>query len=403
MRLYPNRAQAAALRRWQGGLRYLWNHTWAWCRSQRTGIDGAGKWPGRAEIRARMVELKRQPETAWIAAIPAHAVLALAEDLHRAMRNWFDKRARMPKFRSKHHRQFSVYAVNQSTTWSHGIVKLPKLGAVRYRAGSLPKGRLLFSRIYRVADKWHMTSVFACSEVEPTCASATRVGIDMGLKTLATVFDGEHVTSIENPKALREHELQLRRYQRRVSRRKPGSHRRERARRALGRLHQRIANIRRDVAHKATSMIAAKAGTIVVETLNVRGMLKGRNLAKSVADAGMADFLRMLRYKATCAGCTIIEADRWFPSSKTCSACGALRDMPLRARWLSCVCGNEMDRDENAARNLFAYREELGNAGATPKTRGESGDQAIGAIRRSVPDTEPRMSKRITRDRLCVT
>lgn len=325
-----------------------------------------------------MVALKKAPETAWVSELPAHAVLALGEDLHRAMCNWFEKRARPPKFRSKHQRQFSIYAVNQTTRYADSSVKLPKLGAVRYRAGKLPAGRLLSSRIYCDSDKWFLSSVFECAALEPAPPTVERVGIDMGLTTLATVFDGQRVTTVENPRAMRKHEARLRRYQRRVSRRKEGSHRREQARVALGRLHQRIANVRHDFTHKSTSTLVAKAGTIVVESLNIRGMLKNHHVAKSVADASMGEFLRMLRYKAAWSCRTLVEAERWFPSTKRCSGCGALQDVPLSARRFSCCCGTEMSRDENAARNLFAYREEPGNAGTRPITRGKSGGQAIG-------------------------
>jgi putative transposase len=394
IRLYPNQVQAAALRRWQGGLRFVWNATWAWCKTQR---ETAGKWPSKAAIQARMVAMKKEAGTEWIAEIPAHAILALADDLARAMRNWFEKRAKMPKFRGKHQRAFSVYAVNQATKFGEQLVKLPKLGDVRFKAGGLPEGRLLSSRIYRDADKWFMSAVFEC--LAPACVAprVERVGIDMGLITLATVFDGQTVHTFDNVKALREHEARLRRYQRRVSRRVKGSKRRERAKQAVARLHQRITNIRRDNAHKATSQIVAMADTIVVESLNVRGMLKTRHLSKSVSDASMSMFLGMLRYKAAWQGRAIIEADRWFPSSKTCSACGEVHEMPLAARTMRCGCGNTMNRDENAARNLFAYSEEPRNAGGkTPETRAEIGGQGAAATPVPVPVGEARMSKQAT-------
>ena len=392
IRLYPNREQAAALRRWQGGLRFVWNNTWAWCKEQR---ETAGKWPNKAAIQSRMVGMKKEAGTEWIADIPAHAILVLAEDMTRAMRNWFEKRAKMPKFRGKHQRAFSVYAVNQATKFGDQHVKLPKLGEVRYKAGNLPKGRLLSSRIYREADKWFMSSVFECQPFAESFGEVERVGIDMGLKALATVFDGEKIITVENPKALRKHEQRLARYQRRVSRRVKGSKRRERAKRHVARLHAKIANIRKDNAHKATSAIVAMADTIVVESLNIRGMMKNGNLAKSVADASMGMFLNQIRYKAAWHGRTVVAADRWLPSSKTCSACGQIHDMPLSARWMSCDCGNEMDRDENAARNLYAYREELGNAGGkTPKTRKETGEQEPAAMPIPVPVAELRILKR---------
>jgi putative transposase len=396
VRLYPNRTQAAKLRQWQGGLRFVWNHAWAWCKTHR---ESTGKWPSKAEIQRHIVELKKHPETRWVGDLPAHALLAIADDLLRAMANWFERRARMPRFRAKHQRQFSIYVVNQRTHYGEGTVKLPKLGALRYRGGDLPDGRLLCSRIYLAGDKWVMSSVFECESLEPMLAVDERAGIDMGLKALATVFDGERAGTVPNPKALRAHEIRLRRYQRRVSRRMKGSGRHASAKVAVGRLHERIAQIRKDAAHKATSALVARYETLVVETLNVAGMQKNRTLARSVHDAGMGDFLRLLRYKAAWSGRTLIEADPWFPSTKMCSRCGDLQHMTLSSRWYSCGCGNEMGRDENAARNLYAYREEPGNAGVKPKTRGESGDQTVGATRPPVPDVEPRTSKQSRRPR----
>lgn len=392
VRLYPNRVQAAALRRWQGGLRFVWNNTWAWCKTQR---ETVGKWPNKAAIQSHMVAMKKQAGTEWIADIPAHAILTLAEDMTRAMRNWFEKRAKMPKFRGKYARAFSVYAVNQATKFGEQHVKLPKLGDVRYRAGALPQGRLLSSRIYREADKWFMSSVFECQPFEQSFGAVEKVGIDMGLKTLATVFDGERVISVETPKALKKHEQRLARYQRRMSRRVKGSNRRNRAKQQVARLHARIANIRKDNAHKATSAIVAMADTIQVETLNVRGMLKAKLQSKAVSDASMGMFLGQLRYKATWHGRKLVQADRWFPSSQICSGCGQVHKEMATQRLdvMRCDCGNVMQRDENAARNLFAYREELGNAGVKPKTRRETGGPGMVATPAPVPVVELRILK----------
>lgn len=391
IRLYPNREQAAALRRWQGGLRFVWNNTWAWCKTQR---ETAGKWPNKAAIQSHMVAMKKQAGTEWIADIPAHAILTLAEDLTRAMRNWFEKRARMPKFRGKHQRAFSVYAVNQATKFGEQHVKLPKLGEVRYKAGDLPDGRLLASRIYRDADKWFMSSVFECRPFEPSMGEVECIGIDMGIKTLATVFDGEKITEFENGKALDKNLAALRRYQRRVSRRVKGSNRREAAKRRVARLHQRIANIRKYAMHKATSQIVMMGDTIKVESLNVKGMMGMRN-ARSTADAGMGEFLRVLKYKAAWNGRTLVEANRWFASSQICSQCGEIHKEMATKRLdvLRCDCGNVMQRDENAARNLFAYREELGNAGVKPKTRKETGGPGMVATPAPVPVDELRILK----------
>ena len=402
IRLYPNRAQAAALRRWQGGLRFVWNNTWAWCKEQR---ETAGKWPNKAAIQNRMVGLKKQHGTEWIADIPAHAILTLADDMHRAMRNWFEKRAKMPKFRGKFQRAFSVYAVNQATKFGEQHVKLPKLGDVRFKAGDLPEGRLLSSRIYRDADKWFMSSVFECQPMEPSFGAVERVALDVGIKTLATVFDGEKIVTVENPKALDKHLARLRRYQRRVSRRVNGSNRRDAAKRRVAKLHQKIANIRKDARHKATSAIVKMADTIVVESLNVKGMMKAKLQSKAIADASMGEFLRQIKYKAGWHGRTVVEAHRFFASSQICSACGDIHQEMATKRLdvLRCDCGNVMQRDENAARNLFAYSEERRNAGGkTPKTRMEIGDQELAAMPVPVPVSEVRISKRITCHDVCV-
>lgn len=390
IRLYPNREQAAALRRWQGGLRRVWNDAWAWCREQR---EITGKWPNKAGIQKFMVAHKKEEATAWMQDIPAHAILTLAEDLHRAMRNWFERRGRMPKFRGKFKRQFSVYMVNQATKIGDQHIRLPKLGAVRYRAGDLPEGRLLSSRVFQEAGKWFMSAVFECQAFAPSIGQVECVGIDMGVKTLATVFDGEQHIRYESPKALNEHLARLRRYQRKVSRRVKGSNRREDAKRRVARLHQRIANIRKDAMHKATSAIVKMADTIKVETLNVKGMM-GMTGARHTADAGIGEFLRVLKYKAAWNGRTLVEASRWFPSSQTCSQCGTIHKEMATKRLdvLRCDCGNVMQRDDNAAINLYAYREEPGNAGGTtPKTRMETGDQVVAAMPPPVPVSEVRI------------
>jgi putative transposase len=365
IRLYPNRAQSGALRRWQGGLRYVWNNVLD-CMFKARSING--KWPTKAEVQSLIVGMKKEPGTEWLADIPAHALLKLSDDIMAAFKNWFDsisgkrKGPKMgrPQFRGKYARQFSIYMVNQNTTFGDGIVKLPKLGAVKFRAGDLPEGRLLSSRVYRDADKWFMSSVFECARPAVTIPAVDRVGIDMGVKTLATVFDGERVRAFVNVKALERHKQRLARYQRRVSRRMKGSHRREAAKRRLARLHQRIAEIRKDAAHKATTAIVSMSGTLVIESLSVKGMMMAKLQSKAIADASMGGFLRLLRYKADWQGRRIVEADKWFPSSQLCSVCKTInKDMAVkRLDVLRCGCGNIMQRDENAARNLFAYREE---------------------------------------------
>lgn len=404
LRLYPNQQQASSLRRWQGGLRYVWN---AALDCMFTSRDINGRWPTKAEIQTLIVGMKKMDGTEWISDIPAHALLTLADDLHKALLNWFnslsDKRKgpkiARPRFRGKFARQFSVYMVNQNTSFGEGQVKLPKLGLVKYRGGDLPSGRLLSSRVYREADKWYMASIFECTAPEVNAAPVECVGIDMGLKTLATIYDGHSIREVPKLGALRKHEQRLKRYQRRMSRRVKGSNRRNRAKLAIARLHQRIANIRKDYAHKATSEIVASAQTIKVETLNVKGWAKNRSISKSTADASVGMFLKMLRYKAAWAGRSLVEVGQWEPTSKTCSDCGAREPGVVLgvSRWVCSACGAIHDRDHNAAKNIYAYGEERRNVtGNTVESAWTGGDQARAIP--PVPQVETRILKRATRE-----
>lgn len=320
IRLYPSRAQAHDFRRFQGGLRRLWNDMLAASRAQR---DATGKFMSRRALQDFAVAWKRRPETVWGAELPAHSVLQISADMHRAFVNFYEKRARFPRFRGKQHRQFSIYAVNQQTQFDDSRVKLPKVGAMRWRGGALPEGRLLSARIWRDAgDRWMLSAVFECAPPAAPEPEVARVGIDMGVATLATIFDGGAITTIKAGRRLRKAERRLRRAQRVLSRRCKGSGRRERAKGRVAAIHRKVRCQRKDIAHQATGRIVRRAGAIVVESLNVKGMARNRGLAKSVADAAMSAFLGQLRYKAAWLGREMIEADLWFASTQTCSECG---------------------------------------------------------------------------------
>ncbi|MGX7669382.1 RNA-guided endonuclease InsQ/TnpB family protein [Plantactinospora sp. DSM 117369] len=199
------------------------------------------------------------------------------------------------------------------------------------------------------------------------------VGVDVGITNLAVLSTGELV---DNPRHLVAAQIRLRQMGRALSR-KTGPDRRigrrpskrwERAVARLGRAHARVANLRRDGLHKLTSELAREYGTIVVEDLNVAGMLRNRRLARHIADAGFAELRHQLAYKSVWSGSRLIVADRWYPSSKTCSGCGAVKaKLALSERTYTCTaCRLVLDRDLNAARNLAALAAEFETAGSGP-------------------------------------
>jgi len=177
------------------------------------------------------------------------------------------------------------------------------------------------------------------------------VGVDLGILRMATVSDGN---AVDNPRALKQGLNKIKRLQRRVSRRQKGSANRKKAVRQLARAHYRVANIRKDALHQATSWLAKTKSVIVMEDLNVSGMLKNHHLAQAIADVGLYEFRRQMSYKGAWYGCEVLIADRYYPSSKRCSGCGQVKpDLSLNEREYRCeCCGLVIDRDLNAAINL---------------------------------------------------
>lgn len=265
-----------------------------------------------------------------------------------------------PRFKSKKKGIGSFRLTGTIKVFADGI-QLPRLGRLRlHEQNYLPlHAHVLNATVSEQAGRWFVSVQVQQEQADPRPACGPVVGIDLGIKTLATLSDG---TQIANPKALRTHLGKLQRLSRVHSRKVKGSKNRKKSARKLARLHARIATIRANTLHQATSLIVAKTkpdherpAVIVIEDLNVAGMMKNRRLSRAIADVGFFEFRRQLTYKAEQAGCRVLVVSRWEPSSKTCSACGWLKDdLTLADRIFVCEdCGSVMDRDENAARNLM--------------------------------------------------
>jgi putative transposase len=182
------------------------------------------------------------------------------------------------------------------------------------------------------------------------------VGVDLGVSKLATLSDG---TEIPSNQPLKRGLKKLRKWQRKLSRKVKGSNRRARAKLKVARIHQRISNQRKATIHELTDRLTRGYGRVVIEDLNVKGMVQNRSLARSISDAGFGMFRSTLEYKARLRGVEVVVVDRWYPSSKTCSSCGAVKeDLSLSDRVFRCGCGLVMDRDHNAAVNILRNGED---------------------------------------------
>ena len=288
------------------------------------------------------------------------------EALAKGLSNWAKSRkgtrkgrkVGFPKFKSK-----SKTAPRfRYTTGSFGLIegdqkalKFPRIGRVHCTenvAARVGDARLLRMTISRRAGRWYASLTVECKgNPVVRVPNGGAVGVDMGIKTLATLSDG---TVIENPRHLKKSEQKLKRAQRALSHKMPGSNRRAKARAKVARIHAHVANQRQDALHKFTTHLANKYSEISIEDLNILGMAKNHHLAKSVMDASFGEFRRQLEYKTTRTGARLNIVDRWYPSSKTCSRCGRVKTkLSLSERTYRCEhCGLTIDRDLNAAINI---------------------------------------------------
>ncbi len=349
-------------------------------------------------MRRRWNAAKRQVAP-WWAELSKEAYNTGLDALARALKAWRSsqigeragRRINFPQFKSRHRTtpvvRFWTGSIRIEQDQRH--VVLPRLGrmklhenarklARRLHAGT---ARILSATVRRHGGRWHVGFSVEVDRIDRVPSSPhTIVGVDLGVKVLAVLSTGE---SVPNPRHMFRAARRMRRLAKRCSRRegpsrqtrRPPSVRWQRARLHLARAHARVANLRCDGLHKLTTRLARTYGTIVVEDLHVAGLLRNRRLARHIADAGFAELRRQLSYKTVWNGGRIVVADRFYPSSKTCSGCGEVKTkLRLSERVFHCgLCGLHMDRDLNAARNLAAIVTRPHVAGSGPETENGRG------------------------------
>ena len=377
IRIYPNARQRELIGRTFGCCRYVYNRVLA-MRQEEYGRNGKSRGIG-----SYMTQLPvwKKTDAPFLAEVDSMALQQSLRDLDRAYQNFFRNPGRtgFPKFRSKHAGRRS-YRTNMACVPDPRHVKLPKLGLVKARVSRRIEGRVLSATVKQVPSGRYFVCLCCtdCPEPEAAPGAIAVLGIDAGVHDLMARSDGVKVAS---PKALARGERKLAREQRRLSRKRKGSKRREKQKRKVARIHERIANQRKDAIHKATTDAVRESQAIAVEDLDVRGMERDRRLAKAVADASMSEMMRQLEYKCSWHGRRFVKVSRWYPSSKTCSRCGhVLEELPLSVRaWTCPACGARHDRDLNAAVNIARKGARLLEEG-TAGPAGTSGAKASGTL-----------------------
>jgi putative transposase len=352
-RFYPSPEQETELLRTFGCVRKVWNlaldaRTEAWYqrRERVTYVQSS----------ALLTGWKRSQEYAYLNEVSSVPLQQALRHLQGAFASFWDKRAEYPRFKSRRRSRQSAEYTRSAFRWRDGQLTLAKMSDpldIRW-SRPLPQGtEPSTATVSRdAAGRWHVSLLCECA-VEPLPAADVVMGIDAGLTSLATLSTGE---KIANPRHERKDREKLAKAQRDLARKTKGSANRDKARRKVARIHARITDRRKDFLHKLTTRLVRENQAVVIEDLSVRNMLGNHCLARAISDAAWSDLRAMLEYKCDWYGRDLIVIDRWYPSSKTCSACGHLAaSLPLNVReWTCANCGTRHDRDINAAANIRA-------------------------------------------------
>lgn len=362
-----NNQQATMCRKHTGAARFAYN----WGLARKIAARAADeKSPSAIDLHRELNQLKKG-ELAWMYEVSKCAPQQALRNLDVAFVNFFRRaklkkqgklkgRVGFPRFKSKH-KGLGSFTLYGSIHIGEQYIQLPRVGRLRLKeAGYVPTSgvKVLSATVSEQAGHWFVSVQVEQEQPEPVPATGEPIGVDLGVKTMAVCSNG---VSYPNPKALTANLARLKRSQRSLSRRQKGSKNRTKARARVARLHYRIACMRQDALHKATSDMVAKTKPpserpriIVVEDLAVSNLVKNHKLARAISEVGFAELRRQLAYKCKLYGTTLLIADRFYPSSKRCSNCGAIKNkLLLSERTYRCAdCGFTLDRDLNAALNL---------------------------------------------------
>ena len=344
--LLPNTQQEQQLIQLAGISRWIWNYM---LQKNKETYNSEKKFIFKYAMHTMLPELKK--EHPWLSQMPSQALQQKCSDLDAAIQRVYKQGFGFPKFKSKHvehHNTFRIPNQSKCIRPTKDRIKLPKLGWVKWVKHRNIEGLLKSVTIKKENNRWWCVCLCEIEEVSPSTAliDSDIIGLDLGIKDFAVCSDGEVIPSNH---FYRKAEKQLKRKQKQLSKKQKGSNNYNKKKIELNKQHYRVKCQRQNFTHQASSSIAKNYKLVCIEDLNVAGMKRNRSLAKSISDQGWRQFVSQLEYKID----WVVKIGRFAPSSKTCSCCGNIQDMPLEERTYSCSnCGLEMNRDLNAAMNI---------------------------------------------------
>lgn len=371
IRLYPTKEQEALMWKHIGACRYIWNYMLAYQQEQY--VNGE-KHLSAFDMIKLLTPLKKDGEHEWLCEVSNASLGVVCRDLDKAYKGFFKKIARFPKFKSRK-RSKKTYPVKDDRIYfiNSKLMHIEKVGKIKYKTDfDLPQGRghkFTNTRISNVNGKWMLSFGMECENQAPVLTDIS-MGIDLGVKDLAIAeFNGTKITyrNINKTSKMKRLEKQRRHLERSISRKYEQNRRGNtfvktnnimRSEERLKKMYARMTNIRTNYIHQTThDLVSLLPKRVVMEDLNVTGMMKNRHLSKAIQEQCFAEFIRQMQYKCEWNGIEFVQVGRFYPSSKTCSCCGAIKhDLRLRDRVYVCAeCGAEIDRDYNAAINLSRY------------------------------------------------
>jgi putative transposase len=383
IRCYPTREQVLLFARTEGACRYVYNRVLR----EMSDAYRQGEKKSVIAMSREVTQWKRSPDTPWLAEVPSDAIGQELRDLDRAFQNFFAGRSKYPKKHKKHFGcsiRLSIDSrhAGKVRAWANREPVLPGFGPMRLaQPERMPPQMAKLVTLSRDAAGRFFVAFAVEQDIQPLPKTGEAVGVDVNIKHLAVLSDG---CKIEGVKALKAKLRHLRIQQRRLSRKAKGSQRWKRQARRVGHIHARISDARSDNLQKVTTQLVARFDVLALEDLNVKGMIRNSKLARHLADQSFSEFRRQIEYKADWHGRTVLLADRFAPTSKTCSCCGhKLAEMKLSVREWECpACAVQHDRDVNAAKNVLAFA-----------TAGHAGCYARGGCETPTDPTERKARK----------
>jgi putative transposase len=347
-RLKPTKDQEVLLNKHFGSIRWIYNY---FLNQRKQEYLNNKKSISYNKQSASLTLLKQQEETEWLKETNSQSLQYSLKCLDQAYQNFFNKRTQFPKFKSK--KSKNSFTVSQHVKNEGNMIHFPKFNeGIKMIMEREIKGIIKKATLSKTPTGEYFVSILTEKEYISKEKTGKSVGIDVGIKDFLVLSNG---SKVKNHRFLKHYEHQLKKHQKHLSRKTYGSSRYEKQRLKVAKIHEKITNSRMDLIHKTTLNLVKEFDTIYLEDLNVKGMMKSHRLAKSISDVSWGKFIDVLTYKAEWNDKQVIHIDRYFPSSKTCNKCGYVNNgLKLKDReWICPGCGEKLDRDLNAAINIY--------------------------------------------------